>query len=39
VLLLPVPWEVRLVGSVAVFGGAALAIRALPVELLHALRR
>jgi O-antigen/teichoic acid export membrane protein len=39
VLALPVPWEVRLVGSVAVFTGAAFALRAVPPELLHALRR
>ena len=39
VLVLPVPWEVRLVGSLAVFAAAAFAIRAVPVELVHALRR
>jgi O-antigen/teichoic acid export membrane protein len=39
VLVLPMPWEVRLVGSVAVFVAAAFALRAVPAELLHALRR
>jgi O-antigen/teichoic acid export membrane protein len=39
VLLLPVPWEVRLAGSLIVFGGVAFAIRAVPAELLHAMRR
>ena len=39
VLVLPVPWEARLVGSVAVFAVVAFAIRAVPEELVHALRR
>jgi O-antigen/teichoic acid export membrane protein len=39
VLVLPVPWEVRLIGSVAVFAIVAFAIRAVPKELVHALRR
>ena len=39
VLALPVPWEVRLVGSLAVFAALALALHALPVELLRAFRR
>jgi hypothetical protein len=39
VLLLPVPWELRLAGSLIVFGGVAFAIRAVPAELLHAMRR
>ncbi len=39
VLLLPVPWEARLVGSLTVFVVLALAIRAVPAELLHAFRR
>jgi O-antigen/teichoic acid export membrane protein len=39
VLVLPVPWEVRLVGALAVFAALALALRAVPAELMHALRR
>jgi O-antigen/teichoic acid export membrane protein len=39
VLVLPVPWEVRLIGSVAVFAIVVFAIRAVPKELVHALRR
>jgi O-antigen/teichoic acid export membrane protein len=39
VLALPLPWEARLVGSLAVFVSVALLVRALPGELLHALRR
>ena len=39
VLVLPVPWEVQLVGSLAVFAAVAFAVRAVPAELLHALRR
>jgi O-antigen/teichoic acid export membrane protein len=39
VLVLPVPWEAQLLGSLAVFTVAAFAIRAVPTELLHALRR
>jgi O-antigen/teichoic acid export membrane protein len=39
VLLLPLPWEAKLVGSVAVFAVVALLVRAVPRELLHALRR
>ncbi|MGZ4333687.1 MAG: hypothetical protein ACXVRJ_05375 [Gaiellaceae bacterium] len=39
VLALPVPWEVRLVGSVAAFAVLAVAVRAIPGELLHAFRR
>jgi O-antigen/teichoic acid export membrane protein len=39
VLVLPVPWEVRLVGSVAAFAVVAFGIRAVPRELLHAFRR
>jgi O-antigen/teichoic acid export membrane protein len=39
VLVLPVPWEVQLVGSLVVFSVVAFAIRAVPSELVHALRR
>jgi O-antigen/teichoic acid export membrane protein len=39
VLLLPVPWEVQLVAALAVFTVVAFAVRAVPAELLHALRR
>jgi O-antigen/teichoic acid export membrane protein len=39
VLALPVPWEAKLVGSLAVFAAAAFALRAVPSELMHALRR
>jgi O-antigen/teichoic acid export membrane protein len=39
VLVLPVPWEVRLVGSAAAFAVVAFAVRAVPRELLHAFRR
>ena len=39
VLVLPVPWEARLVGSLAVFAVVAFAIRAVPMELVRALRR
>jgi O-antigen/teichoic acid export membrane protein len=38
VLFLPIPWEAQLVGSVAVFAVAALVLRAIPFELVHALR-
>jgi len=38
VLLLPLPWEAQLVLSVAVFAAAALLLRAIPFELVHALR-
>jgi hypothetical protein len=38
VLLLPIPWEAQLVASVAVFSVAALLLRAIPFELVHALR-
>jgi len=38
VLFVPAPWEVHLVVSLAVFGGAAVALRAIPFELVHALR-
>jgi O-antigen/teichoic acid export membrane protein len=38
VLLLPLPWEAQLVLSVAVFAVAASALRAIPFELVHALR-
>ncbi len=38
VLLLPVAWEVQLVAAVAVFGVAAVLLRAIPSELVHALR-
>ena len=38
VLVLPVAWEVQLVASVAVFGVAAALLRAIPSELVHALR-
>jgi len=39
VVALPVLWEVRLVASLVVFTVVAFAIRAVPAELLHALRR
>ena len=39
VLALPVPWEVRLLGSLTVFSVVAFAIGAVPKELVHALRR
>jgi O-antigen/teichoic acid export membrane protein len=39
VLALPVPWEAHLVGSVAVFAIGLALLRAVPFELLHALRR
>lgn len=39
ILALPIPWEARLVGSVAVFGVLALVSGAVPRELLHAFRR
>jgi hypothetical protein len=39
VLALPVPWEAHLLGSPAVFAVVALAIGAVPKELVHALRR
>jgi O-antigen/teichoic acid export membrane protein len=39
VLALPVPWEAHLVGSVAVFAILLALLRAVPFELLHALRR
>jgi O-antigen/teichoic acid export membrane protein len=39
ILALPVPWEVRLVGSVAAFAIVAFAIGAVPRELVNALRR
>jgi O-antigen/teichoic acid export membrane protein len=39
VLGLPIPWEARLAGSLAVFSVAAFALRAVPMELLSALRR
>ncbi len=38
-LALPAPWEVRLVASLLAFAVAMLALRAVPPELLHALRR
>jgi len=37
VLAVPAPWSVHLVGSVVVFAAAALALRAIPSELFHAL--
>lgn len=39
VLALPMPWEARLVGSLGVFAALALAIGAVPRELLHAFLR
>ena len=39
VAFLPLPWEVRVVASLALFGALALALRAVPPELRHALRR
>jgi O-antigen/teichoic acid export membrane protein len=38
VLAVPAPWPVHLVGSIVVFGVAALVLRAIPSELFHALR-
>jgi O-antigen/teichoic acid export membrane protein len=38
VVALPVPWEVSLPVSLVVFGGLAAALRAIPLELYHALR-
>jgi O-antigen/teichoic acid export membrane protein len=38
-LVVPLPWEVHLVGSLALFAAAAAVLRAVPGELLHALRR
>jgi O-antigen/teichoic acid export membrane protein len=38
VLFLPVPWEAQLPLSLAVFGAAAYALRAIPFELIDALR-
>jgi O-antigen/teichoic acid export membrane protein len=38
VLLLPLPWEAQLVLSIAVFAVVALVLRAIPFELVHALR-
>jgi O-antigen/teichoic acid export membrane protein len=38
-LLLPLPREVDLVLALAVFGGAAVLLRAIPFELMHALRK
>ena len=37
-LALPLPWEIVLVLALAVFGGVALLLRAIPFELMHALR-
>ena len=39
VLALPIPWEAHLLGSLAVFGVAVVVTRAVPPDLLHALRR
>jgi len=39
VLLLPLPWEAQLALSLAVFAVAAFLLRAVPHELIHALRR
>jgi O-antigen/teichoic acid export membrane protein len=39
VLLIPAPWWVDLVLSLGVFGGAAYLFRAIPFELVHALRK
>jgi O-antigen/teichoic acid export membrane protein len=38
VLLVPAPWEVDLVLSLVVFGALAIVLRAIPLELVHALR-
>ncbi|MFL5963558.1 MAG: polysaccharide biosynthesis C-terminal domain-containing protein [Gaiellaceae bacterium] len=38
-LALPLPWEVDLVLALALFGGAAVVLRAVPFELMHALRK
>jgi O-antigen/teichoic acid export membrane protein len=38
-LLLPLPWAVDLVLALGVFGGLAVLFRAIPFELMHALRR
>jgi O-antigen/teichoic acid export membrane protein len=38
VVAVPAPWPVHLLGSIGVFGVAALALRAIPAELFHALR-
>jgi hypothetical protein len=39
ILALPVPWEAHLLGSLAVFAVAIALTRAVPPDLLHALRR
>jgi O-antigen/teichoic acid export membrane protein len=39
VALLPLPWEVRVLASLVLFAGLAVALRAVPPELRHALRR
>lgn len=39
VLALPIPWEAHTLGSLAVFAVAVVLTRALPPDLLHALRR
>jgi O-antigen/teichoic acid export membrane protein len=39
VLALPIPWEAHVLGALAVFAVAAALLRAVPTELLHALRR
>jgi O-antigen/teichoic acid export membrane protein len=39
VLALPIPWEAHLVAAIAVFAVGAALLRAIPSELLHALRR
>jgi hypothetical protein len=38
VLLAPAPWEVDLVLSLGVFAALAVVLRAIPFELVHALR-